>query len=97
MPRIFGREPARWVGLFVTIILAVLRVLVGDELISPDQADGVANAVQKVADVVLLLLPLIGNEVLRRFVTPVQAPALPEGTTVKVVTPPGEPDRRVTV
>lgn len=97
MATFFGREPARWVGLILTLLVAVLRVLVGDQLISQDQADAVANAAQKVADVVLLLLPLIATEGARRFVTPTAAPAIPEGTRVTVITPPDEPNAVVTL
>lgn len=84
---VFGREPARWIALIVTIIVAVLRVLVGDELISQDQADAAANAVQKIADVLLLIAPLIAGELIRSQVTPAAAPKLEQGTTVKVADP----------
>jgi hypothetical protein len=97
MLTIFGREPARWIGLIVAILAAVLRLLVGDELISQDNADAVTNLVTKIGDVVLLLLPIIGAELIRLGVTPTAAPAIPAGTTVEVITPGDQPNRSVTV
>ena len=89
---IAGREIARWIGLAVTLIVAVARVLVGDELISQDQADAAANAAQKVADVLLLLAPLITTEIVRRQVTPISDPKLALGTPVLVERPAGQPE-----
>lgn len=84
---IFGREPARWIGVIVAIVVAVLRVLVGDDLISQDQADAAANAVSKVADVLLLLAPWITAELIRPNVTPAKEPRLESGTEVYVTAP----------
>jgi hypothetical protein len=88
---IFGREPAFWIGLIVSIVLAVVRVVAGEDLISPDQADAAANATQKVADVVLLIAPLIAGLLIRQTVTPVAAPSLPAGTDVTVTSTTGAP------
>lgn len=84
---IFGREPARWIGLIVTLVVAILRVLVGDDLISQDNADAVANAVQKIADVALIFAPMIAAELIRPNVTPSKEPRLEAGTEVYVTSP----------
>jgi hypothetical protein len=97
MTTLFGREPSRWIGLIVALVVAILRVLVGDELISQAQADALNDAVAKIADVVLLIVPFLTAELIRRQVTPVAAPALPQGTTVTVVTPGDLPNHTTTI
>lgn len=87
-----SREPARWIGLIVTLIVAILRVLVGDELISQDKADAISNAVSKIADVVILFAPMIAGEFIRPQVTPTAAPKLPVGTPVLVERAEGQPE-----
>lgn len=79
-----GREPAFWIGLVVSILLAIIRVIAGEDLISPDQADAAGNAITKVADVIYLVAPLIAGLLIRQVVTPVAEPRLPNGTEVEV-------------
>lgn len=85
---IFGREPARWIGLIVALVVAIIRVLAGDQLISPDQQATIENLVQKIADLALLAAPWIAGELIRPVVTPAADPVLASGTTVTVTPPP---------
>lgn len=62
---IFGREPARWIGLVSALVLAAIRILAGDDIISPDRADVLTNLVQKVGDLALLLAPWVTAELIR--------------------------------
>lgn len=68
---IFGREPARWIGLIVTLIVGVVTTLQGDGLISDLQAGAVTDIVHATAQLALLLSPLIAGELIRGRVTPV--------------------------
>lgn len=65
------REPARWIGLIVTIILGTVTTLQGDGLISDLQAGAVTDAVTAIGQLLALLAPLIAAELIRTRVTPV--------------------------
>jgi len=67
----FGREPARWIGLIVTLIVGIVTTLQGDGLISDIQAGTVTDIVHAVAQLALLLSPLIAGELIRTKVSPV--------------------------
>ena len=66
----FGREPARWIGLIVTIIVGIVTTLQGDGLISDLQAGQVTDIVHGLAQLALLISPLIAAELIRGRVTP---------------------------
>lgn len=68
---IFGREPARWIGLIVALILGVVTTLQGDSLISDAAAGQVTDIVHATAQLATLLAPLIAAEFIRGKVTPV--------------------------
>lgn len=65
---IFGREPAFWIGLIVTIILGALQTIAGEGLISDVAAGQVRDAVNAVAQLAILLSPLIAGLVIRQNV-----------------------------
>ena len=68
----FGREPARWIGLIVTLIVGIVTTLQGDGLISDFQAGAVTDITNAVAQLALLLSPLIAAELIRTRVSPVR-------------------------
>ncbi len=84
---IFGREPAFWIGLGVTLILGVVQTLSGSGVISDAIAGKITDGTNAISQAALLLLPLITGLLIRQTVTPVAAPALPQGTKVEVITP----------
>ena len=81
---VFGREPAFWVGLIVTIILGILSALLDGGLISDALAGEITDGTNAVAQAVGLLAPLVAGLVIRQTVTPVAAPSLPRGTKVTI-------------
>jgi len=87
---IFGRQPAFWIGLIVSLILGVVTTLSGNGLISDALNNQITDTVNAVAQAAVLLAPLITGLLIRPTVTPVAAPSLPVGTTVEVVTPEGQ-------
>jgi hypothetical protein len=52
----------------------------------------ITDGVNAVAQLLVLLAPVITGLLIRTQVTPTTAPKLPEGTTVEVVTPHGRPN-----
>ena len=97
MPSIGGREPAFWIGLVVSIIVAVLGVLTGQGVISEALAGKITDGVNALAQILVILAPVIAGLLIRAQVTPVAAPVLPAGTKVTVVTPPASPNTVTTV
>jgi hypothetical protein len=89
---IFGREPAFWIGVIVTLILGVLQTLTGNGLISEVAAGKATDIVNSTAQLLVLLAPLIAGIVIRTQVTPSSAPAVDQGTTVTVITPGDAPN-----
>lgn len=69
---ILNREPARIIGLIVTIALGVVSTLYGEGIISDLQAGTVTDIVHGIAQLALLLSPLIAGELIRGRVSPVR-------------------------
>jgi hypothetical protein len=65
---IWGKEPALIVGTVVTIILAAVQTLAGNGLISDVSAGKTTDLVQSAANLLILLIPLIGAGVIRQNV-----------------------------
>lgn len=86
---IFGRQPAAWIGVIVSCILAVLSVLTGEGVISDALAGQITDGVAAIAQLLVLLAPLVTGLLIRPAVTPTAAPRLPSGSTVAVVLPDG--------
>ncbi len=80
--KIFGREPAFWIGLIVTLVAGVLTTLVGEGVISDALAGRINDGAKAVAELALLLTPFITGMLIRPNVTSMAAPKLPEGTKV---------------
>jgi len=91
---LFGREPAFWTGLIVSLVSAVVGVLVGNGLITDVQAGKVTDAVQVLAQVAVLFAPLIAGLLIRpqvyspQTVKTVAANAAASGDPEVKVTPP---------
>ena len=68
-------------------ILAVVSVLTGEGVIGDALAGQITDGVNAVAQLLVLLAPVITGLLIRTQVTPVTAPKLPQGTIVEVVTP----------
>ncbi len=79
---IFGRQPAFWIGVIVSIVVAVLSALTKDGLISEALAGKITDATNALAQLATILAPVIAGLLIRTQVTPVAAPALPVGTPV---------------
>ena len=94
---IFGREPAFWIGVIVSLVAAVLGVLTGNGLITDVAAGEVTNLVTATAQLLVLLAPIIGALLIRTQVTPTSAPALDQGTVVEVITPGNLPNKSTTL
>ena len=94
---IFGREPAFWIGLAVTLILGVITTLTGNGLISDVAAGKAVDMVNAIAQLLTLLAPLIAGLIIRQGVTPVAAPQLEAGTVVTVITDGDTSNRRTTL
>jgi hypothetical protein len=86
---VFGRQPAFWIGLAVTIILGVVSTLTGNGLISDALQGRITDLINAIAQLLTLLAPLIAGVLIKPVVTPVAAPVLPAGTAV--TTPGGSP------
>lgn len=84
---IFGRQPAVWIGIIVSAVLAVVSVLTGQGVISDALAGRITDGVNALAQLLVLVAPLITGLLIRPTVTPTAAPALPAGTTVTVYQP----------
>lgn len=94
---LFGRQPAAWIGIIVSCILAVLSVLTGEGVISDALAGQITDGVEALAQLLVLLAPVITGLLIRPTVTPVAEPKLPTGTRVEVVTPGDLPNHEVTL
>ena len=88
---IFGREPAVWIGLIVTIVLNVVQTLAGQGFISDATAGRITDIANGGSTLALALLPLITALLVRPAVTSVSQPKLPVGTQVLVDNVPGTP------
>lgn len=83
-PTIFGRQPAFWIGLIVTIVLGAVQTIAGQGLISDVAAGRVTDGVNAVAQLLTLFAPLIAGLLIKPTVTPTSAPSLAVGTPVLV-------------
>lgn len=83
-----NREPAFWIGLAVSVTVAVLGVLTGQGVISQITSGTVTDAVTALASLATIIAPLIAGILIKRQVTPVASPVLPAGTPV--TTPDGK-------
>lgn len=81
---IFGRQPAFWIGLIVSIVLGAVQTIAGEGLISDAATGRVTDAVNATANLLLLVAPLLTGLLIRPTVTPVAAPKLEPGTTVEI-------------
>jgi formate-dependent nitrite reductase membrane component NrfD len=64
-----GKEPAFFIGLLGSVILAVAATLFGNGILTADQNQTITN-------IVAVLVPLITGLVIRFFVTPATTPGL---------------------
>jgi len=71
---IFGREPAVIIGLIVTIVLGIVSTLLGQGFISDAQAGHLTDGVNAIAQLALLVAPLIAGLLIRSQVSPVPKP-----------------------
>ena len=94
---IFGRLPAFWIGLIVSLVVAILQVLTGQGLIPEAQAGHVNDAVNAIGQLLILISPLIAGILIPTQVTPVAAPSLQQGTFVTVITPGDSPNTTQTL
>lgn len=85
---IFGKQPAFWIGLVVTLVVGILSTLTKDGLISEALAGKITDGLNAVSQLLTILAPVIAGLLIRTQVTPVAAPALPVGTTVTTPTGP---------
>lgn len=69
---IFGREPAVWIGLIVTIILGAVATLTGQGFISDATSGQITDGVNAIAQLAVLFAPLIAGVLIRSQVSPVQ-------------------------
>jgi uncharacterized membrane protein len=82
--KVFGREPVVWIGIIVSCIIAVLSVLTGQGVVSDALAGNITDGVNAVAQLLVILSPIIAAILSRPTVTPVAQPSLPVGTPVLV-------------
>lgn len=87
---ILGREPAVWIGIIVSCVMAVVGILAGEGVINDALKGQITSAVTAIAQLLVLLAPVIAGLLIRGQVTPTSAPSLPQGTIVEVVTPEGQ-------
>lgn len=90
--RIFGREPALWVGTIISIILAIVSVLVGDGIITDAFAGQITDGAEAFGQIAYLLLPMLTALVARQGTTSYAQPKLELGTPVLVDRPAGLPE-----
>jgi len=95
--KIFGREPAFWIGLIVTVVLFVISTLSSQGVISQALGGKLTDATTTVSQLLILIAPLITGLLIRPASTSVAAPSLPAGTTVTVIQPGSTPNTTATV
>jgi len=83
-------DPALLVGLIRALMILVVSF--GAAITNDQQA-----AILEFVGVLIAVLSILLTGVTRALTTPVSAPSLPQGTTVDVVTPEGEPNTSVTL
>jgi hypothetical protein len=92
-----GREPAFWIGVVTSCVLAVVTTLMGQGVLSDALAGRLTDGVNAVAQIITLLAPIIAVLFARRTVTPTKHPVIEKGTVVTVETPGNEANEQVTV
>jgi hypothetical protein len=92
-----GREPAFWIGLTISILVAIVNTLAGNGLISSVAAGNTTNTLALIGQLATILAPVIAGLLIRSQVTPTAAPVLTKGTTVTVVTPVAQPNTSATL
>lgn len=65
---VFGKEPAFWIGLAVTLILGVIRTLAGEGLVSDALEGQVTDLVNASAGLLELVAPLLAGLIIRQNV-----------------------------
>lgn len=81
---IFGRQPAFWIGLIVSLIGGVVQTLLGHGLISDALQGQITDLVAAVGNLALLVAPLVAGLLIKPNVTPVNDPVVPGGTVVRI-------------
>ena len=94
---VFGRQPAFWIGLIVSLVIAVVQTVSGSGLISEAQGGHITDAANAIGQLLVLIAPLITGILIHTQVTPIAAPSLPQGTTVTVITPGDAPNTTQTL
>lgn len=87
-PSLWGRQPAAWIGLIVSLVVAVVGVLSGQGFINDVVAGKVTSATNALATIATIAAPLIAGILIKSQVTPTAAPVLDAGTPV--TTPAGD-------
>lgn len=90
--QIFGREPVVWVGIIVSVILAVVQTLLGKGVISDAVSGHITDVTNSLSDTIIVLLPFITTLIARQGSTSAAQPKLEVGTPVLVDKPAGIPD-----
>jgi hypothetical protein len=94
---ILGRTPALWIGIIVSVVIAVVQTLQGNGVISDALAGHITDATNELGSLLTILAPFIAGVLIHPQVTPITAPALPAGTTVTVLTPGDAPNHTTVV
>jgi len=93
--QIFGREPVVWIGILVAVAIGIIQTLTGQGVLGDAAAGKAIDITNAIGQIATFLVPVIvGIVAARQQVTPVAAPALPQGTTVTVETPGDAPNTR---
>jgi hypothetical protein len=71
---VFGREPAVIIGTIATIAVGIIATLTGNGFISDVAAGKATDIVNSIAQLLLLIAPLIAGVLIRGQVTPVTKP-----------------------
>jgi hypothetical protein len=79
-----NREPAAIIGIIVSCVLAVVSVLSTNGVLSQAATGQITDAVNAIAQLLVILAPLITAILIRTQVTPAAAPKLESGTIVEV-------------
>jgi len=65
---VFGREPAFWIGLAVSLVLGIVQTLTGNGLISDAAAGQVTDLVNAGAQLAVLVAPFVAGLLIRQNV-----------------------------
>ena len=95
--KILGKEPLVWIGIIVSLVLAVATNLNGQGVISDATTGQITDATKALGQILVIIAPLITALIARPSVTSVAQPSLPQGTSVTVVTPGDAPNTTTTL